>query len=69
MSGVTQASNSLLPHVRTDIAEYKRGDRFKLNKAMLNQYLQPTEGVYARLSGGLYEEMYRGVGGLVLYCP
>jgi membrane-associated phospholipid phosphatase len=69
ISGVTQASNSLLPHVRTDIAEYKRGGRFKLNKAMLNQYLQPAERVYARLSGGFYEEMYRGVGGQVLYLP
>ena len=69
ISGVTQESNSLLPHVRTDIAEYKRGGRFKLNKAMLNQYLQPAERVYARLSGGFYEEMYRGVGGQVLYLP
>lgn len=69
ISGVTQQSNSLLPHVRTDIAEYKRGGRFKLNKAMLNQYLQPTERVYARLSGGFYEEMYRGFGGQILYLP
>ena len=69
ISGVTQASNSLLPHVRTDIAEYKRGGRFKLNKAMFNQYLQPAERVYARVSGGFYEEMYRGFGGQVLYLP
>jgi membrane-associated phospholipid phosphatase len=69
ISGVTQDSNSLLPHVRTDIAAYKRGGRFKLNKAMLNQYLQPAERVYARLSGGFYEEMYRGFGGQVLYLP
>jgi membrane-associated phospholipid phosphatase len=69
VSGVTQASNSLLPHVRTDIAEYKRGGRFKLNKLMLNQYLTLDERLYARVSGGLYEEMYGGVGGQVLYLP
>lgn len=69
VSGVTQPSNSLLPHVRTDIAEYKRGGRFKLNRLMLNKYVMPSERVYARLSGGLYEEMYRGVGGQVLYLP
>jgi hypothetical protein len=69
ISGVTQQSNSVLPHVRTDIAEYKRGGRFKLNKAMLNQYLQPAERVYARLSAGFYEEMYRGLGGQILYLP
>jgi hypothetical protein len=69
ISGVTQASNSLLPHVRTDVADYKRGARFKLNRLMLNQYLHPAERVYARLSGGIYEEMYAGVGGQILYLP
>jgi membrane-associated phospholipid phosphatase len=69
VSGVTQPSNSLLPHVRTDVADYKRGGRFKLNRLMLNKYMMPAERVYARLSGGLYEEMYRGVGGQMLYLP
>lgn len=69
VSGVTQPSNSLLPHVRSDIADYKRGSRLKLNRFMLNQYTMPAERVYARLSGGLYEEMYRGIGGQMLYLP
>jgi membrane-associated phospholipid phosphatase len=58
-----------LPHVRSDIADYKRGGRFKLNRLMLNKYMMPSERVYARLSGGLYEEMFRGFGGQVLYLP
>jgi len=69
VSGVTQKSNSLLPHVRTDVAEYKRGGRFKLNRLLLNQYLTLDERLYARASAGFYEEMYRGVGGQVLYLP
>jgi membrane-associated phospholipid phosphatase len=69
ISGVTQVSNSLLPHVRTDIAEYKRGSRFKLNKLMINQYAMPAENWYGRLSAGMYEEMFRGVGGQLLYAP
>ena len=69
ISGVTQPSNSLLPHVRTDIAEYKRGSRFKINRALLNKYMTLDERLYARVSGGLYEEMFRGVGGQVLYLP
>jgi membrane-associated phospholipid phosphatase len=69
ISGVTQGSNSLLPHVRTDIAEYKRGGRVKLNKLIVNQYLTLDERIYARVSGGFYEEMYRGVGGQVMYLP
>jgi hypothetical protein len=69
VSGVTQASNSLLPHVRSDVAEYKRGGRLGLNRLLLNQYLNPAERWYARVSGGIYEEMFRGVGGQVLYLP
>lgn len=69
VSGVTQASNSLLPHVRTDIAEYKRGNRFKLNRAVINKYMTLEERWYARASAGLYEEMFRGIGGQVLYLP
>lgn len=69
ISDVTQQSNSLLPHVRTDIAEYKRGGRFKLNKLMVNKYMRPAEHWYARVSTGFYEEMYRGIGGQALYLP
>lgn len=69
ITDVSQQSNSLLPHVRTDIAEYKRGGRFKLNRALINKYLHPAEHWYARVSGGFYEEMYRGLGGQVLYLP
>ncbi|WP_426211648.1 YjbH domain-containing protein [Massilia sp. TWP1-3-3] len=69
ISGVTQNSNSLLPHVRSDVAEYARGGKLKLNRLMVNQYFSPAERWYGRLSGGFYEEMYRGVGGQVLYLP
>jgi membrane-associated phospholipid phosphatase len=69
ISDVTQPSNSVLPHVRTDIAAYKRGSRFKINRALLNKYMTLDERLYARVSGGLYEEMYRGVGGQILYLP
>lgn len=69
VSAVKQPSNSLLPHVRSDVAEYKRGSRFKLNRLLVNQYSMPMERVYTRVSGGLYEEMFRGFGGQVLYLP
>src|SRR5262249_15837231 len=69
VSDVTQPSNSTLPHVRTDIAEYFRGDDFKLTKLLVNQFYQPVERVYARASAGIYEEMFGGVGGQVLYLP
>jgi membrane-associated phospholipid phosphatase len=69
ISGVTQGSNSLLPHVRTDVADYKRGGRFKLHRLLLNKYATFDERWYARFSGGIYEEMFRGVGSQILYLP
>lgn len=69
VSGVKQPSNSNLPHVRSDIAEYLRGGRFSLSRLVLNKYNNPAERVYTRMSAGLYEDMFRGVGGQVLYLP
>jgi len=69
VSGVKQPSNSNLPHVRSDIAEYLRGGRFSLSRLLLNKYNNPAERVYTRMSAGLYEDMFRGVGGQVLYLP
>lgn len=69
VSGVKQPSNSNLPHVRSDVAEYLRGNRFTLSRILLNKYDNPAERVYTRLSAGLYEDMFRGVGGQVLYLP
>ena len=69
VSGVTQASNSELPHVRTDVAEYKRASKLKMLRLLVNQYYQPAERVYARASAGIYEEMFAGTGGQVLYLP
>lgn len=70
VSDVTISSNSVLPHVRSDIADYKReGDSLRLNSLLLNQYAHPAQRVYGRLSAGYYEEMYAGAGGQLLYLP
>jgi len=69
VSDVTQPSNSTLPHVLSDIAEYKREGPFKLTRFLLNQLYFPAERVYARASAGIYEEMFGGAGGQVLYLP
>lgn len=69
VSDVTQASNSTLPHVRSDIAEYYDENGFKITKLMVNKYFHPGERVYARASAGIYELMFGGAGGQVLYHP
>ncbi|WP_417068883.1 YjbH domain-containing protein [Niveibacterium terrae] len=69
VSDVTQASNSDLPHVRTDVAEYKKGAKFKLSRLLLNKYVQLDKGLYARASTGVYEEMFAGAGTQIAYFP
>lgn len=70
VSDIRQPSTSLLPHVRSDIGEYRReGDRLRLNTLLLNQYGLLRDRWYGRLSAGYYEEMYAGGGGQVLYLP
>jgi len=69
VSDVTQASNSTLPHVRSDIAKYYDENGFKITKLMVNKYFHPGERVYARASAGIYELMFGGAGGQVLYHP
>jgi Exopolysaccharide biosynthesis protein YbjH len=69
VSDVNEPSNSTLPHVRSDIALYLQEGRFKLPRLLVNQYLEPRQRVYARLSAGIYELMFAGAGGQVLYLP
>lgn len=68
-SGGVAPPNSDLPHVRSDFAEYRAGGNFKLDRLLLNRYFQPYERVYARATAGIYEEMYAGAGGQVLFLP
>jgi len=69
VSDVTQQSNSLLPHVRSEVAEYKRQRGVKLDSMLINKYFQPATRVYARASMGIYEEMFAGAGGQIIYLP
>lgn len=69
VSRVVDQSNSTLPHVRSDVADYKRDADFKLDHLVVNQFLHLRPRVYARLSAGYYEEMFAGIGGQLLYLP
>lgn len=68
VSDIRQPSTSLLPHVRSDIADYWReGGRLRLSALLLNKYSLLDERLYGRLSAGYYEEMYAGAGAQMLY--
>ncbi|MBK8161619.1 MAG: YjbH domain-containing protein [Gammaproteobacteria bacterium] len=67
VSDVSAESDSLLPHVRSDVAEYKQGGRLRLDSLLVNRYLDLPGRMSARLSAGYYEEMFAGAGGQLLY--
>lgn len=61
------ASN--LPHVRTEIVDYLRGAKTYLTKLKLDYIWSPKKNMFAKLSGGILEQMYGGFGGEFLYKP
>ena len=63
-------SDSVLPHVRTDIVQYlKKGTGFNITRLQLDYLAQPAQSFYSRLSVGIFEEMFAGIGAEVLYRP
>jgi hypothetical protein len=68
-SSITRASNSVLPHVRSDIALYLQKGFTGINNLYLADYFKPAPEIYARMSAGIIEDMFAAVGGEVLYRP
>ena len=62
-------SNSLLPHVRSDIAQYLKDGKYGIQSLYANYEARLGGDFYGRVSGGLLEEMYGGIDGELLYRP
>lgn len=64
-------SDSILPHVRSDIVEYMKATRRKPNifRLQLNRFGQFDESIFYKFSAGILEHMFTGFGGEVLYRP
>ena len=62
-------SDSQLPKVRSDIQEYLKAARLGLNRLQADYLFQPYPDWYARLSAGLFEQMYGGASAEVLWRP
>ncbi len=58
-----------IPKVRSDIARYAREGRTALERVQLDYTAQIDRDLYARLTGGLLESMYGGLGAEILYRP
>lgn len=63
-------SDSILPHVRTDIVDYLKGGRgFSITRMQLDYITNPLNSIYTKISAGIFEEMFGGIGTEILYRP
>jgi len=63
-------SSSVLPHVRTDIKEYlQEAGFFTIFRLQANYYFAPVREWYARVSAGIFEQMFGGYSMEVLHHP
>lgn len=67
---ITLASDSIIPHVRTDIVDYlQQGDEFTIDRLQFNSFANPYKDIYTKFSAGIFERMFGGYGGEFLYRP
>jgi hypothetical protein len=66
---IVRTSNSKLPHVRSDVAEYLKQGSSGITDLTASYYYKVAPDVYARATAGILEQMFTGVGGEVLYRP
>ena len=70
MGELKLASESILPHVRTEIVQYlKQGRGFAVDSLQANYFSSLGNDVYSKISAGYFEQMFGGIGGEVLFRP
>ena len=60
---------SVMEHVRTDQVLYLQSSDLYVKRMQLDYIWTPRKNIYAKLSGGIFEDMFAGFGGQVLYKP
>lgn len=61
--------SSNMQHVRTDLVQYLKSDDIYLSRMQLDYIWSPSKNVYSKISSGIFEPMYGGVGAEVLIRP
>ena len=60
---------SILEHVRSDNVLYLKASELYLKRMQIDYIWTPRKNIYAKLSGGILEDMFGGVGGQILFKP
>ncbi len=61
--------DSVLQHVRTDLTKYLQEDDLHINRMQFDYIWSPYKNIYSKLTGGILEPMFAGVGGQTVYKP
>lgn len=69
LDDIDRTSNSRVPHVRSDIANYLATEEPVIDRLTLAKYGRLGKNLYGRLTVGYLETMYAGVSGEVLWKP
>ncbi|WP_285672272.1 YjbH domain-containing protein [Paralimibaculum aggregatum] len=69
LDDITRTSDSTLPHVRSDFAEYLDEGDPGLTRLTADYVTKLAPSVYGRVSGGLLERMFAGIQGELLWRP
>ena len=63
-------SDSVLPHVRTDQVLYaKNSSDYNIQRFQFNYFKRLGKDIYGKISAGIFEAMFGGIGGEILYRP
>ena len=70
MDDLKLPSDSILPHVRTEIVNYLKESRnLSIQRMQVNKFGQISPSIFYKLSAGILEHMFSGYGSEVLYKP
>ncbi|WP_066608885.1 YjbH domain-containing protein [Celeribacter halophilus] len=65
----TRTSNSALPHVRTDSAEYAKQSDLEIKHLTAEYFFRPGRNLFGRVTAGYLETMYGGLSTELLWKP
>tara|TARA_B100000900_G_scaffold332893_1_gene293834 strand:- start:3175 stop:5085 length:1911 start_codon:yes stop_codon:yes gene_type:complete len=60
---------SSMQHVRSDLVQYLKEDDITIGRLQLDYIWSPFKDIYTKVSAGIFEPMYGGFGGEILYKP
>ena len=61
--------DSAMENVRTRVIKYLQEDDIQIGRMQLDYIWSPYKNIYAKISGGIFESMFGGIGAEILYKP